>query len=47
MLVAGVVFVVIGVALIVETPGTLESVGLAIVLVAMLLVVREERRRTR
>lgn len=41
--IAGIVIVVIGVALIVETPGTVESVGLVIVLVAMLIVIFQER----
>ena len=47
MTLAGIVFVVICVALIVEPPGTAEGIGLAIVLVAMLVVVLQEWRRLR
>jgi hypothetical protein len=45
MVVAGAVIAVVAVALIVETPGTVESVGLAVVLLAMILVIVQERRR--
>jgi hypothetical protein len=47
MIVAGVVIVVIVIATIVEAPGTVELVGLAVVVIAMLLVVQRERRRLR
>jgi hypothetical protein len=47
MTLAGIVFVVIGVALIVEPPGTAGGIGLAIVLVAMLVVVLQEWSRLR
>lgn len=47
MILAGVVFIVIGVALIVEPPGTVGGIGFAIVLVAMLVVVVQEWRKLR
>ena len=46
-IVAAVVIVVIGVAFFVETPGTVEGVGLAVVLLAMILVILRERRSPR
>ncbi len=45
ILIAGIVIVVIGGDLILETPGTIESVGLVLVLVAMLIVIVQERRK--
>jgi hypothetical protein len=45
MTVAGAVILVIVLALILETPGTVASVGLVIVLLAMVLVILQERRR--
>jgi hypothetical protein len=47
IVVAGAVIVVIGLALAVETPGTIETAGLLIVLLAMILVVVQEARRGR
>jgi hypothetical protein len=44
MLVFGVVAVVIVVAFIAEPPGTVESIGLAVVLVVMLSLISRERR---
>jgi EamA domain-containing membrane protein RarD len=46
-IVAGVVIVVIGVALLVETPGTVESIGFVVVVLAMILVIVRERRGAR
>jgi hypothetical protein len=45
--VAGVVFVVIVIALIVEPPGAGEAIGFAAVLVAMLLVILQELKKPR
>ena len=47
MIVFGVVAAVIVVAVIVESPGTVEAVGLAVVLVTMLVLILRERRKTR
>jgi hypothetical protein len=47
IIVFGVVAVVIVVGVIVESPGSVEAVGLAVVLVTMLLLILRERRRTR
>jgi len=47
MMVFGVVAVVIVVAVIVESPRTVEAVGLAVVLVTMIVLILRERRRTR
>ncbi len=47
LLVAGVVTLVIAVASIVEPPGAIESVGFAVVIVAMMLVVLQEMRKHR
>jgi hypothetical protein len=47
MVVFCVVTVVIVVALIFEPPGTVESVGLAVVLLTMLLLIVRERRGAR
>ena len=46
-IVAGVVIVVIAVSLFVESPGAVEGVALAIVVVAMMLVILRERRNLR
>jgi hypothetical protein len=43
MLVAGVVIVVLAVASFVETPGTVEGIGIAVVIVAMGVVILRER----
>jgi Flp pilus assembly protein TadB len=47
MVVLGVVSVVIVVAWIVEPPGTVEGVGLAVVLVTMLWLIARERKKPR
>jgi hypothetical protein len=47
MAVCGVVAAVIVVAWIVEPPGALEGVGLAVVLVVMIAIVLQELRRAR
>jgi Flp pilus assembly protein TadB len=47
MIVFGVVIAVIVVGWIVESPGTVEGVGLAVVLLTMLLLILRERRNTR
>jgi hypothetical protein len=47
VVIAGVVIVVLAIALIVETPGGLESAGIAVVVLAMILVIVQERRRLR
>lgn len=47
MVVAGIVIIVIAAASIVEPPGTLQGIGFAIVVLAMLLVVLQEWRRSR
>jgi len=47
MIVAGIVLAVIAVALIVETPGTTETIGLAVVAGAMILVIVQERGKPR
>jgi len=46
-IVAGVVIVVIAVSLFVESPGAVEGVALAAVVVAMMLVILRERRNLR
>ena len=47
MIVCAAVAVVIVIALIVESPGSVEAVGLAVVFVAMIVIVVQELRRTR
>jgi hypothetical protein len=47
MIVFGVVAVVIVVAVIVERPGTVEALGLAVVFVTMIALILRERRQTR
>jgi hypothetical protein len=47
MIVAGVVILIIAVASLVERPGAVENVALAVVVVAMVLVILRERRRAR
>jgi hypothetical protein len=47
MIVFGVVAVVIVVSVIVESPGTIEAVGLAIVFAAMIVLILRERRKAR
>ncbi len=47
MVVLGAVSVVIVVAWIVEPPGTVEGVGLAVVLVTMLWLIARERKKLR
>ena len=47
MIVFGLVAVVIVVSVIVESPGTVEAVGLAVVFVTMIVLILRERRRTR
>ena len=47
MIVFGVVIVVIVVAVIVERPGMVEALGLAVVFVTMILLILRERRQTR
>jgi hypothetical protein len=42
-----VVVIVIGVASIVETPGTTEGIGYAVVILALVLIVARERRSAR
>jgi hypothetical protein len=44
MIMFGVVIVVIVLGFIVEAPGTLEAVGLAVVLVTMILFILRERK---
>jgi hypothetical protein len=46
-IVAGVVIVVIAASLFVESPGAVEGVALAVVVVAMMLVILRERRNPR
>ena len=47
MIVFGLVAVVIVVSVIVESPGTVEAVGLAIVFAAMIVLILRERRKAR
>jgi hypothetical protein len=47
MIVAGMVVIVITAASIVETPGAVEGLGFAVVVIAMLLVIQRERRNLR
>jgi hypothetical protein len=47
MIVFGVVAVVIVVSVIVESPGTVEVVGLAVVFVTMIGLILRERRKSR
>ena len=47
MIVFGVVIVVIVVAVIVERPGMVEALGLAVVFCTMILLILRERRQTR
>jgi hypothetical protein len=47
MIVFGVVAVVIVASVIVESPGTVEAVGLAIVFAAMIVLILRERRKAR
>lgn len=46
-IVAAAVIVVIVIALFVESPGTVEGIGLGIILLAMVFVVLQERRKPR
>ncbi len=47
MIVAVLVIMVIAASLILETPGTVETVGLAVVAAAMLLIIVQERGKLR
>jgi hypothetical protein len=47
MIVLGVVAVVIVVSVIVESPGTVEAVGLAVVFAMMIVLILRERKRSR
>jgi EamA domain-containing membrane protein RarD len=47
MIVCGVVILIIAVASIAEPPGTVQSIGYAVVIVAMMIVIQRERKRLR
>jgi hypothetical protein len=47
MAVAGIVIIVIALALIIETPGSAEDIGFAVIIISMLLVILRGRRNLR